>query len=171
MLPINTRVCEGDPNQIPIFIGVARFSVCNRLIQKLLPFLSFLASGGLPMTHAPFAACGTAKCRRKSSELIYIVAPSATLYSMVTAGGKSERVFKTAWFLKAAKKAYIADNELCAAIRQVILGQADDLGGGVFKKRLSRNQYRSIILAKGGQYWSTNICSPSKTGTISLTTS
>ena len=32
-------------------------------------------------------------------------------------------------------------------------GQADDLGGGVFKKRLSNNQYRSIILARGGDYW------------------
>jgi len=27
------------------------------------------------------------------------------------------------------------------------------LGGGVFKKRLSKNQVRSIILAKGGRYW------------------
>ncbi len=34
-----------------------------------------------------------------------------------------------------------------------MLGQADDLGGGVFKKRLSKNLSRSIILAKGGQYW------------------
>jgi hypothetical protein len=64
-----------------------------------------------------------------------------------------ERVFKTAWFSKAAKKCHIADAELCTAIRQVMLGQADDLGGGVFKKRLSKNQYRSIILAKGGRYW------------------
>jgi hypothetical protein len=64
-----------------------------------------------------------------------------------------ERVFKTAWFSKAAKKSHIADAELCSAIRQVMLGQADDLGGGVFKKRLSKNQHRSIILAKGGQYW------------------
>ena len=32
-------------------------------------------------------------------------------------------------------------------------GQADDLGGGVFKKRLGNNQYRSIILARGGDYW------------------
>ncbi len=32
-------------------------------------------------------------------------------------------------------------------------GQADDLGGGVFKKRLDRNRYRAIILAKGGRYW------------------
>jgi len=30
---------------------------------------------------------------------------------------------------------------------------ADDLGGGVFKKRLSKNLYRSIVLAKGGRYW------------------
>jgi hypothetical protein len=34
-----------------------------------------------------------------------------------------------------------------------MLGQADDLGGGVFKKRLSKNLARSIILAKGGRYW------------------
>ncbi len=32
-------------------------------------------------------------------------------------------------------------------------GQADDLGGGVFKKRLNKNMYRSIILAKFGRYW------------------
>jgi hypothetical protein len=66
--------------------------------------------------------------------------------------GKSERVFRTAWFSHAAKKAHIADDQLCAAIRQVMLGQADDLGGGVFKKRLGKNLYRSVILAKGGQY-------------------
>jgi hypothetical protein len=42
---------------------------------------------------------------------------------------------------------------LCKAIAQVLAGQADDLGGGVFKKRLSNNQYRSIILARGGDYW------------------
>ncbi len=34
-----------------------------------------------------------------------------------------------------------------------MLGQADDLGGGVFKKRLRKNQYRSILVAKGGRYW------------------
>ena len=34
-----------------------------------------------------------------------------------------------------------------------MLGQADDLGGGVYKKRLGRNLYRSIIVAKGGRYW------------------
>jgi hypothetical protein len=64
-----------------------------------------------------------------------------------------QRVFKTAWFSKAGRKAGIADIELCAAIRQVMLGQADDLGRGVFKKRLGKDLYRSIIIAKGGRYW------------------
>jgi hypothetical protein len=66
---------------------------------------------------------------------------------------RSERVFKTAWFSKAARKALIGDVELCKAIREVMLGQADDLGGGVYKKRLGRNLYRSIVVAKGGRYW------------------
>lgn len=34
-----------------------------------------------------------------------------------------------------------------------MLGQADDLGGGVFKKRLNDNMHRSIILAKAGKHW------------------
>ena len=34
-----------------------------------------------------------------------------------------------------------------------MLGQVDDLGGGVFKKCLGKNLYRSIIVAKGGRYW------------------
>ena len=67
--------------------------------------------------------------------------------------GRPDRVFKSAWFSKAAKKAHIFDDELCEAIQQVMLGQADDLGGSVFKKRLNRNEHRSIILAKGGQRW------------------
>jgi hypothetical protein len=66
---------------------------------------------------------------------------------------RTERVFKTAWFAKASRKARITDKELCAAISQVMLGQADDLGGGVYKKRLGRNLYRSIVIAKGGRYW------------------
>lgn len=63
------------------------------------------------------------------------------------------RVFKTAWFAKAARKAKIRDGELCKAIAEVIKGLADDLGGGVFKKRLNKNDHRSIILAKGGRFW------------------
>jgi hypothetical protein len=63
------------------------------------------------------------------------------------------RAFKTAWFAKTAKKSHINDEELVSAIRQVILGQADDLGGGVYKKRLNKNMHRSIIVAKGGRLW------------------
>ena len=65
----------------------------------------------------------------------------------------STRAFKTAWFGKAAKKARIGDPALVAAILEAMQGQADDLGGGVFKKRLNENQHRSIVLAKGGQHW------------------
>ncbi|MBJ7389454.1 MAG: type II toxin-antitoxin system RelE/ParE family toxin [Sphingomonadaceae bacterium] len=63
------------------------------------------------------------------------------------------RAFKSAWFAKAARKAKISDSILCKAIAQVMAGQADDLGGGVYKKRLSNNQYRSIILARAGDFW------------------
>jgi hypothetical protein len=63
------------------------------------------------------------------------------------------RAFKTGRFAKDAKKAKIKDVELCVAIQQVLLGQVDDLGGGVFKKRLNNNLHRSILLAKGGKYW------------------
>lgn len=52
------------------------------------------------------------------------------------------RAFKSAWLARAAKKAKVSDAVLCKAIVQVMAGQADDLGGGVFKKRLSNNQYR-----------------------------
>ncbi len=67
--------------------------------------------------------------------------------------GEPPRTFKTAWFSKAARKALIADKELCDAMEQVRKGQADDLGGGVFKKRLDKNRHRSIIVTKGRRYW------------------
>lgn len=63
------------------------------------------------------------------------------------------RVFKTTWFNKVAKKVRITDAALCLAIQQVLQGQADDLGNGVFKKRLNGNRHRSIVLAKGGRHW------------------
>ena len=64
-----------------------------------------------------------------------------------------DRVFKTAWFTKEARKAKITDAALCYAIRQVMQGQSDDLGGGVYKKRLNDNMHRSIIIAKAGRHW------------------
>jgi len=66
---------------------------------------------------------------------------------------KSERVFKTAWFARAARKAHIEDTELCEAFREVLKGQSDALGGGVYKKRLNKNQHRSIIVGKGKKLW------------------
>lgn len=63
------------------------------------------------------------------------------------------RIFKTRWFNKAANKAKIKDTDLCKAIKEVTEGKADDLGGGVYKKRLNQNRHRSIILAKGQNYW------------------
>ena len=72
---------------------------------------------------------------------------------MIKSTRTAGRVFKTAWFSKAARKALITDDALCAAIRQAMQGQADDLGGGVFKKRLNKNQSRAIILARTRQHW------------------
>ena len=63
------------------------------------------------------------------------------------------KAFKTKKFSKNAKSAQISDAELCEATQEVMAGQAVDLGGGVFKKKLNKNHHRSIILAKGGQYW------------------
>jgi hypothetical protein len=38
-------------------------------------------------------------------------------------------------------------------ITRVLKGQAVDLGGGAFKKRLNKNRALSIIVAKTGQHW------------------
>ena len=72
---------------------------------------------------------------------------------MANAPSRGNRVFKTKWFSREARKALLSDRELCSAIGQVMLGQAVDLGGGVFKKRLGQNEYRSILVAKNGRYW------------------
>jgi len=63
------------------------------------------------------------------------------------------RIFKTAWFSKVARKAGIDDAALLDAVRQAIMGQAVDMGGGVFKKRLNQNRHRAIVLAKVGNRW------------------
>ena len=82
----------------------------------------------------------------------------------------AQRVFKTMHFAKTAKKADIKDKELCEAIQVVIKGQADDLGGGVFKKRLNKNLHRSIILAKVEIAGSTLTCLQRKTAITSTKT-
>lgn len=77
--------------------------------------------------------------------MLHLIMPDRT--------SKLPRVFKTSWFAKEAGKAGIEDGELCQAILQAMKGQAVDLGGGVFKKRLNKNRHRSIILAKGKKCW------------------
>lgn len=63
------------------------------------------------------------------------------------------RLFKTRNFAEAARKAWICDSELREAFGQLLRGQADNLGGGVWKKRLKENRHRSIVLAKARHYW------------------
>lgn|GEM_PF-5075560 len=82
---------------------------------------------------------------RRSRTVWTKIAPGATYNSMTQTVRLSSRIFKTAWFTKVARKARIHDDELCKAIAQVIGGQADDLGGGVFKKRLNRNMHRAVV--------------------------
>jgi hypothetical protein len=65
----------------------------------------------------------------------------------------SPRLFKTKSFAIQAGKAWISDEELREAFAEMLNGQADNLGGGVWKKRLNANRHRSIVLAKGGRYW------------------
>ena len=60
----------------------------------------------------------------------------------------SPRVFKSKGFAKQARQSGIADKALCKAFAQALLGQADSLGGGVYKKRLNDNLHRAIILVK-----------------------
>lgn len=63
------------------------------------------------------------------------------------------RTFKTKWFTKKAYAHGITDVVLCEAIQDVQRGLAIDLGGGVFKKRLSSNRDRALVLAKNGNSW------------------
>ena len=65
------------------------------------------------------------------------------------------RVFKNTWFVRFARKENISDEELRDIVKQLEAGQADvDLGGGVYKVRLSRSGegksggYRVIVFFK-----------------------
>jgi hypothetical protein len=54
--------------------------------------------------------------------------------------------YLSAWFVKYAKKSHITSAMLCEAVVELSQGLADDLGGGVYKKRLKNNEHRAIIL-------------------------
>ena len=65
------------------------------------------------------------------------------------------RIFKNTWFTRFASKEDITDSELRELVNQLEVGQADaDLGGGVYKLRLSRygegksGGYRVIVFFK-----------------------
>lgn len=65
----------------------------------------------------------------------------------------SPRLFKTKRFSMQIGRAWIDDDELREAFTEMLNGQGDNLGGGVWKKRLNANRHRSIVLVKGGHYW------------------
>lgn len=117
-----------------------------------------MAAGVLGMVDARYCrcCCGASKSTRK----LCAIGPftqtwidSTRCYTLTMPTTPASRVFKTGWFSKASKKARIGDAELCVAVQEAMQGQADDLGGGVFKKRLNDNRHRSLVLAKGGRYW------------------
>ncbi len=58
----------------------------------------------------------------------------------------ASRAFVTRHFAKDAKAAGIEQAELCEAIEDLEKGQGDSLGGGVWKKRLDKNRYRSAFM-------------------------
>ncbi|MGW8463397.1 type II toxin-antitoxin system RelE/ParE family toxin [Pseudomonas sp. CLCA07] len=64
----------------------------------------------------------------------------------------SPRLFKAKRFAMQAEKAWIGDEELREAFTEMLNGQAENLGGGVWKKRLNANRHRSIVLARGANY-------------------
>jgi len=63
------------------------------------------------------------------------------------------RAFKTQHFSKASAKQGIADIDLRHAVAELELGQGDNLGGNVWKKRLRNNLSRSIVLTKPADFW------------------
>lgn len=68
------------------------------------------------------------------------------------------RLFKNKWFTRFARKENITDASLRELIRRIEAGSSDaDLGGGVYKQRLSRRGqgqsggYRIILCCKSGK--------------------
>jgi hypothetical protein len=68
------------------------------------------------------------------------------------------RIFKNKPFARFARKARLADGELCKAIDAIGRGLVDaDLGGGVIKQRVARagggksGGFRTIILLRSGE--------------------
>jgi hypothetical protein len=95
----------------------------------------------------------TSKKSAKAKQSVKAPGKAASPKQAVKVSGPTERVFKTKWFASAATSAGIGDVELCQAIDELKKGQGDDLGGGVWKKRLNNNLHRSIVLTKLKRRW------------------
>lgn len=72
----------------------------------------------------------------------------------------SYRVFKTKPFAKLARNLALADDRLCAAVREMAAGLVDaNLGGGVLKKRVAgrgkgkSGGFRTIVATNFGSRW------------------
>ena len=64
------------------------------------------------------------------------------------------RVFKIKTFARDARKAKIADDELCRVARKAQNGQFHaDYGGGLLKTKVNKAEHRGMILMKGGGNW------------------
>lgn len=68
------------------------------------------------------------------------------------------RIFRNKPFTRFARRARIADTELCAAVADIEKGLIDaDLGGGVIKQRIARKGggksggFRALILLRAGE--------------------
>ena len=82
-----------------------------------------------------------------------MVALGATFRCMASGAPANARVFKTKTFARLARKTGLSDATLCEAVREIMAGYAEDLGGGVWKKRIDENRSRAIVLAKGRRFW------------------
>ncbi|MBU1358663.1 MAG: type II toxin-antitoxin system RelE/ParE family toxin [Gammaproteobacteria bacterium] len=64
----------------------------------------------------------------------------------------SARVFTTKAFARLAH-GVVDCRSLCRAVEELEQGKGDDLGGGVWKKRVNRNRARAIVATKAGVFW------------------
>jgi hypothetical protein len=69
-------------------------------------------------------------------------------------------IYKTRWFDRWARKQDLDDISLCRAVDEMLAGLYDaDLGGGLFKKRISRpgqgkrSGFRTLIATNKGDRW------------------
>ena len=69
-------------------------------------------------------------------------------------------IYKTRWFARWARKSGIADATLCEAVREIRAGLHEaDLGGGLFKKRVSRpghgksGSFRTLVATNKSSRW------------------